>query len=70
MGLTPDSPPLITSSFLEPPQVKGIGAILEPTKSIECISQEVSNLSNGDKYSLLYNHVKPPSFLPSSLISG
>ena len=29
---------------------------MEPTKSIKCICPEVSNLSNGDKYTLLQSH--------------
>ena len=55
-------------SLLRPPLVNDIGALLEPTKSIKAICQEVSNLSNGEKYTLLYNHVELPSVLPTSLV--
>ena len=50
------SPVTVTPSLLEPSPVNDIGALLEPTKSIEAICQEVSNLSNDEKYSLLCNH--------------
>ena len=30
----------------------------------------VSNLSNGEKYNLLYHHVKPPTVLPSTNVQG
>ena len=64
------SPVTVTPSLLEPSPVNDIGALLEPTKSIEAICQEVSNLSNGEKYSLLYNHVQLPGVLPTSLVHG
>ena len=38
--------------------------------STESVCQVVSNLSNGEKYKVLYNHVKPPSVLPTTVCRG
>ena len=59
-----------SSSFLEPPPFKDIGALLNPSRSIESICETVSNLSNDERYKLLYHHVQPPSVLPTSLLRG
>ena len=40
----------------KPPPFEDIGNLLEPTKSIDTISQSVSNLSNEAKHSLLCHH--------------
>ena len=34
------------------------------------VYRAVSNLSNGEKYNLLYHHVKPPTVLPSTNVQG
>ena len=47
------SPVTVTPSLLEPSPFNDIGALLEPTKSIEAICQEVSNLSNDE--SIVYS---------------
>lgn len=42
-----------------------IGSILTPEKSVDEICQVIGGLSNIEKYSLLFQHVQPPSTRPS-----
>ena len=42
----------------------------DPSKSMGDIITSVKKLSNGTKYSLLYNHVKSPRVCPSNLSHG
>ena len=50
-----------THSLLEPPPFNDdIGALLNPTMSIESVSETISNLSNDEKYNCLYRHIEPP----------
>ena len=50
--------------------VNDLGALLLPSKTNAEISATMSKLSNSQKYCLLYNHVSPPSILPSSYSYG
>ena len=45
-----------THSLLEPPPFNDIGALLNPTMSIESVSETISNLSSDEKYNYLYRH--------------
>ncbi len=47
-----------------------IGSLFDPSKSMDDIITSIEKLSNDTKYSLLYNHVKPPSVCPSTLSDG
>ena len=57
-----------TSSSLEPPPFNDIGGLLNPTMSIESVSETVSNLSNNEKYNFLDRHIEPPRVLPITLV--
>ena len=46
--------------------INDLGAVLLPSKTNAEISAIMSKLSNSQRYSLLYNHISPPSILPSS----
>ena len=47
-----------------------IGKLLNPSKSVESIWHIITQLDNDTKYSLLYDHLQPPSILPYSTIRG
>ena len=47
-----------------------IGNILAPSKSTDELWTSLNALSNGEKFSLLYNHVQPPNALPSTFSYG
>ena len=47
-----------------------IGKLLSPSKSVESICHVITQLDNNTKYSLLYDHLQPPSILPYSTIRG
>lgn len=50
--------------------VNDLGTLLLPSKTSAEISATMSKLSNSQRYSLLYNHISPPSVLPSSYSYG
>ena len=54
----------------EPSPFNDIGTILDPALSAENICLKIINLSNDEKYTLLFDHVTPPSSLPYSNIRG
>uniref|UniRef100_A0A1X7UA98 TTF-type domain-containing protein n=2 Tax=Amphimedon queenslandica TaxID=400682 RepID=A0A1X7UA98_AMPQE len=58
------------SALPESPQFSDIGNILDPSKSVNDLCQDVATLSNDNKYSLLFNHVSPPSVFPSTYSKG
>jgi hypothetical protein len=47
-----------------------IGSLISAEKSIDEICHTVGDLSNAQKYSLLYDHVPPPKILPSTFAHG
>jgi len=47
-----------------------IGALILPSKSTNEIISTMHKLTNSQKYSLLFNHVKPPRILPSTYAFG
>ena len=47
-----------------------IGSLLDPTVPTDPVYRAVSNLSNGEKYNLLYHHLKPPTVLTSTNVQG
>ena len=47
-----------------------IGALLLPSKSVDEITSTMHNLSNSEKYSLLFNHIEPPRVLPGTYAFG
>ena len=47
-----------------------IGTLLLPSKSIDEITSIMRNLSNSEKYSLLFNHIEPPHVLPCTYAFG
>lgn len=48
--------PLTTAESLH-----DIGMLAKPFASVDEICLKVCNLSNGERFSLLYNHVEPPT---------
>ena len=44
--------------------------MLDSTKSVDSICQVVSNLSKDEKCALLYDHIRPPSVLPTTSMHG
>lgn len=50
--------------------VNDLGALLLPSRTSAEITATMSKLSNSQKYCLLYNHISPPSILPSSYSYG
>ena len=58
------------SLSLEAQPFDDIGAMLDPTKSVDSLYQVVSNLSKDEKCALLYDHIRPPSVLPTTSMRG
>ena len=60
-----------TSSAYGPPDpCNDLGNLLHPSKSITEICTSLSELSNGSKYSMLFQHVSPPDTLPRTYSHG
>ena len=47
-----------------------IGSIITPSKSIDDVYQSMKTMDNAEKYSLLFNHVRPPDNLPTTYSHG
>ena len=47
-----------------------IGTLAKPSASVEEISQKICSLSNGKKYTLLFQHAKPPTSFPATFTHG
>ena len=59
---------LLTTDFAVDQTVNDLGALLLPSKTITEITTTMSELSNSQRYSLLYNHMSPPNVLPTSYL--
>ena len=60
-----------TSSAYGPPDpCNDLGNLLHPSKSITEICTSLNELSNGSKYSMLFQHVSPPDTLPRTYSHG
>ena len=68
--ISPTSSTPHSSLTTEVETINDFGALLLSTKSKAEITAIMNKLSNPQKYSLLYNHVSPPSILPSSYSYG
>ena len=49
-------------------QLRDIGCLIKPNMSVEEVCSSISQISKGEKYAYLNNHVQPPSVLRSTFL--